>query len=173
MDSRKCRTTLLVAAVIGGAACSSGGSTANPTPVPAPPSAAAAVPAPVEGDVERTTFNPSLGVDLSKMTRRTSGLYVQDLTQGTGSVAARTRTATLRYVGYLPDGKVFDSGDITITLGANKVIRAWEDGVLGMRAGGKRRLVSPPHLAYGARGAPPTIPPNAVLVFDMELVQVY
>jgi FKBP-type peptidyl-prolyl cis-trans isomerase FkpA len=114
-----------------------------------------------------------LGIDLSKMARRPSGLYVQDLERGTGTVAASTRTATVRYVGYLSDGKKFDSGDITITLGTNKVIRAWEDGVLGMRVGGKRRLVTPPHLAYGSRGAPPAIPPNAVLVFDMELLQVY
>jgi peptidylprolyl isomerase len=125
------------------------------------------------GDIERTEFASSLGIDLMKMTKRTSGLYVQDLTSGTGSVAARSRTAVVRYTGWLPNGKQFDSGEITITLGANKVIRAWEDGVLGMRVGGKRRLVTPPHLAYGSRGAPPTIPSNAVLVFEMELMSVY
>jgi peptidylprolyl isomerase len=126
-----------------------------------------------DGNVERTQFNPELNIDLSKMTRRTSGLYVQDIERGTGAVAASTRTAVLRYAGYLPSGKMFDSGEITITLGTNKVIRAWEEGVLGMRVGGRRRLVTPPHLAYGSRGAPPDIPPNAVLVFDMQLLQVY
>ena len=107
------------------------------------------------------------------MMRRNSGLYVQDLQIGTGSVAAQSRNAVVRYTGYLPDGKSFDSGEITISIGAGKVIRAWDEGVLGMRVGGRRRLVAPPHLAYGSRGAPPAIPPNAVLVFDMELTQVY
>jgi FKBP-type peptidyl-prolyl cis-trans isomerase len=126
-----------------------------------------------DGDIEHTEFSPTLGVDLSKMMRRPSGLYVQDLSVGTGNVAAQTRTAVVNYAGYLPNGKRFDTGEITITIGAGKVIRAWDEGVLGMRVGGRRRLVTPPHLAYGARGAPPEIPPNAVLVFDMELVQVY
>src|SRR4051812_22394529 len=159
----ECRTVALLSCLAGVVGCSSGGSpaaTATSSPVPA----ATVLSAPT-GDVEATHFNPSLGVDLSKMTKRPSGLYVLDTEIGTGNVAARTRTAVVRYIGYLPDGKSFDSGEITITLGANKVIRAWEDGVLGMRVGGKRRLVTPPHLAYGARGAPPTIPSNAVLVF--------
>lgn len=158
------------------AGCSSGASSPAPAPAPsAAPVAAAPTTAavPLAGDVETTHFAAILNVDLSKMTRRTSGLYVLDTEIGTGNVAARTRTAVVKYAGYLPDGTMFDSGEITITLGTNKVIRAWEDGVLGMRVGGKRRLVSPPHLAYGARGAPPTIPPNAVLVFDMQLTQVY
>jgi peptidylprolyl isomerase len=158
--------TLLLAA-----ACSSGSGSAATTATPAVnPNAPVVGPA---GDVERATFSPSLGVDLSKMIRRPSGLYVQDFETGTGAVAASGRTAVVRYEGYLSDGKKFDAGEITITLGTNKVIKAWEDGVLGMRVGGKRRLVSPPHLAYGTRGSPPVIPPSAVLVFDMELMQVY
>jgi FKBP-type peptidyl-prolyl cis-trans isomerase FkpA len=151
-------------------ACASGGS----TPASSGASTAPASISPVsDGDIERTQFSPSLGVDITKMMRRNSGLYVQDLQTGTGAVAAQTRTAVVRYTGYLPNGKEFDSGEITISIGAGKVIRAWDEGVLGMRVGGKRRLVSPPHLAYGSRGAPPTIPANAVLVFDMELTQVY
>lgn len=114
-----------------------------------------------------------LGVDLGRMMRRVSGLYVQDLTVGTGSVAATGRTAVLEYTGWLPSGKQFDSGEITVTLGSNKVIRAWEEGVLGMRVGGTRRIVSPPQLAYGARGAGEDIPPNAVLVFELKLTDVY
>jgi len=153
------------------AAC---GGSAPPAAAPAPsrvnPNAPVVGPA---GDVERATFAPSLNVDLAKMIRRPSGLYVQDFETGTGSVAATGRTAVLRYVGYLADGKQFDASEITITLGTNRVIKAWEDGVLGMRVGGRRRLISPPHLAYGTKGAPPTIPSNAVLVFDMELEQVY
>jgi FKBP-type peptidyl-prolyl cis-trans isomerase len=168
------RTVLGAAAALAIVACASGGgSAATAATTAATSSAAAPIPAVPDGDIEHTTFGPSLNVELSKMTRRPTGLYVQDFEIGTGSVAARGRTAVVRYTGYLADGKQFDSGEITIGLGSGKVIRAWEDGVLGMRVGGKRRLVSPPHLAYGAKGSPPVIPPNAVLVFDMELTQVY
>jgi FKBP-type peptidyl-prolyl cis-trans isomerase FkpA len=135
-------------------------------------SAVVTTPQPIAGDVERTTFSPSLEVDLSKMTKRASGLYVQDVRMGTGGVAARERTTTVRYVGWLANGKEFDRGEITVTLGSNKVIRAWEEGVLGMRVGGIRRLVAPPNLAYGPRGAG-EIPGNAVLVFQMEVMSVF
>jgi peptidylprolyl isomerase len=107
------------------------------------------------------------------MTKRASGMYVQDLTPGTGSVATRGRTVVVRYTGWLPSGKQFDSGEISVTLGTNKTIAAWEEGLLGMRVGGKRRLVVPPTLAYGSRGAGDDIPPNAVLVFDMEVTSVF
>jgi len=159
-------------------ACASGGgatpapttSASSTTPAPITPASVSPV---ADGDIEHTQFSPSLDVNLAKMMRRNSGLYVQDLAVGTGSVAAQGRTAVVRYAGFLPSGKRFDSGEITISIGAGKVIRAWDEGVLGMRVGGRRRLIAPPHLAYGSRGSPPTIPPNAVLVFDMELVQVY
>jgi FKBP-type peptidyl-prolyl cis-trans isomerase FkpA len=136
---------------------------------PAPASASAA-PAPL-GDEERASFAPSLGVHLDAMTRRPSGLYVQDLVSGTGAVAIRGRAVVVRYTGWLPSGKQFDSGEITVTLGSNKTIRAWEDGLLGMRVGGKRRLVVPPSMGYGASGAG-DIPPNSVLVFEMEMTGV-
>jgi peptidylprolyl isomerase len=161
--------SLAVGSALGVAsACTAGGPGGGPAAA-----ASAPAPQPVAGDVERTTFAPSLGIDLSRMMRRVSGLYVQDLTVGTGSVAATGRTAVLEYSGWLPDGKQFDSGEITVTLGSNKVIRAWEEGVLGMRVGGRRRIVSPPQLAYGERGAGPDIPPNAVLVFEFTLADVY
>jgi hypothetical protein len=136
-------------------------------------STTASVPQPIAGDIERTTFDPALGVDLAGMTKRASGMYVQDLAAGTGSVATRGRTAVVHYTGWLPSGKQFDSGEISVTLGSNKTIAAWEEGLLGMRVGGKRRLVVPPNLGYGARGAGNDIPPNAVLVFDMELTSVF
>jgi FKBP-type peptidyl-prolyl cis-trans isomerase len=106
------------------------------------------------------------------MLRYASGLYVQDLTTGTGSVATRGRTVVVRYAGWLPNGKQFDAGEISVTLGTNKTIRAWEEGLLGMRAGGRRRLVVPPALGYGSRGAGNDIPPNSVLVFVMEVTGV-
>jgi FKBP-type peptidyl-prolyl cis-trans isomerase len=144
-------------------ACGQGASSAG---------ASGSAPQPIAGDIERTTFAPELGLRLDAMTRRASGMYVQDLTPGTGSVATRGRTVVVRYTGWLPNGKQFDSGEISVTLGTNKTIAAWEEGLLGMRVGGKRRLVVPPNLGYGARGAGNDIPPNAVLVFDMEVTSV-
>ena len=138
-----------------------------------PSSSAAVAPQPIAGDVERTTFNPSLDIHLDRMVKRASGLYVQDLATGTGAVAARGRTVVVRFTGWRADGKQFDDGEITITLGSRQTIPAWEEGLLGMRVGGKRRLVVPPNLGYGARGAGNEIPPNSVLVFDMTLQSVF
>jgi len=174
-----CRAGLSGIVAFSIAACASGGGWATPVTTTASTTATSTTTASIplspiaDGDIEHTQFSPSLGIDLTKLTRRPDGLYVQDFAIGTGSVAAQGRTAVLRYTGYLTNGKQFDAGEITITIGTGKVIRAWDEGVLGMRVGGKRRLVSPPHLAYGAKGAAPAIPPNAVLVFDMELLQVY
>lgn len=131
----------------------------------------AAVRAPIASDVERTTFAPSLGVHLDSMTRRVSGLYVQDLVTGTGAVVTRGRTAVVRYTGWLPDGKEIDSGEISVSVGSHQTIPAWEEALLGMRVGGKRRIVTPPNLAYGSRGSG-DIPPNAVLVFEMQVTDV-
>lgn len=136
------------------------------------PASTTSQPVPIQGDVERTAFAQSLGVDLGAMTKRASGLYVQDLEMGTGAVAVRGKSVVVRYAGWLPNGKRFDEGEITVTLGTNKVIRAWEDGILGMRVGGRRRLVTPPNLAYGSRGAGDDIPPNAVLVFEMQVMSI-
>jgi FKBP-type peptidyl-prolyl cis-trans isomerase FkpA len=154
--------TLLVAGFL--SACG-GGSSAS--------AATTTVPQPIAGDVERTQFAPALNVHLDQMVKRASGLYVQDLTTGTGRFASRGSTAVLRYTGWRADGKQFDDGEITMTLGKAQTIAAWEEGVLGMRVGGKRRLVVPPNLGYGARGAGDDIPPNTVLVFDITLQSVY
>ncbi|HVX39419.1 MAG TPA: FKBP-type peptidyl-prolyl cis-trans isomerase [Gemmatimonadaceae bacterium] len=145
-----------------------------PEAAPAAPAAAPAAPTslpqpqPVSDIVHQTTFAPSLGIDLSRMLRHPSGLYVQDLATGTGAVAFRGKTLVVRYTGWLADGTEFDSGEITVTLGGKGVIPGWEEGLLGMRVGGRRRLIVPPELGYGAAGQG-KIPPNAVLVFDMEL----
>jgi FKBP-type peptidyl-prolyl cis-trans isomerase FkpA len=106
------------------------------------------------------------------MVRRPSGLYVQDLVTGNGAVATLGRSIVVRYTGWFPNGKRFDGSEITVTLGGNKTIRGWEEGLLGMRVGGKRRLIVPPHLGYGAKTTG-EIPPNSVLVFDMEAVSVF
>ena len=133
-------------------------------------------PAGAQGDaseIGRTTFDPSLKIHLDSMSRRPSGLYVQDLATGNGAVAARGRSVVVRYTGWLPTGKQFDTGEITVTLGQNKTIRAWEEGLLGMRVGGKRKLVVPPYLAYGNRAQGDLIPPNSVLIFEMEALSVF
>jgi hypothetical protein len=137
----------------------------------AAPASVSATPQPISDDViTRTTFAPSLGVHLDQMLRHASGLYVQDVHVGTGAVALAGKSMVVRYVGYLSDGKKFDSGEITVTIGSSSTIQAWKEGLLGMRVGGQRRLVSPPNLAYGSRGAGSDIPPYAVLVFDIEMV---
>jgi len=147
------------------AACSGGGS--------GPAAAPTTVPQPIAGDVERTQFAPALNVHLDQMVKRASGLYVQDFTMGTGTFASRGRTAVVRFTGWRADGKQFDDGEITVSLGTKQTIAAFEEGLLGMRVGGKRRLVVPPNLGYGARGAGNEIPPNTVLVFDITLTSVY
>jgi hypothetical protein len=168
------RRAAIVAALCTTAACGGGGTTtaggASTAPAPVSNAGRVTTPQPAPGDIERTRFAPSLNVHLDSMVRRASGLYVQDLQMGTGAVATRGRTVIVRYSGFLADGKVFDSGEVSVTLGSNKTIRAWEEGLLGMRVGGRRRIVVPPTMGYGARGSGDVIPPNAVLVFDMEMM---
>ena len=106
-----------------------------------------------------------------------SGLEIKYLKAGkpNGKVATAGRKVGMRYVGRLTNGKQFDaSGKRTFSfrLGVGEVIKGWEAGVQGMKVGEKRRLTVPPKLGYGARGAPPTIPGNATLVFDVECVEV-
>ena len=154
---------VLLAIVAGAIAACAGGSSSG--------SGASGGPVPIASDVERATFAPSLGIHLDSMSRRPSGLYVQDLETGTGAVVTRGRTAVVRYTGWLPDGTEIDSGEISVSVGSHQTIPAWEEALLGMRVGGKRRIVTPPNLAYGSRGAG-DIPPNAVLVFEMRVTDV-
>jgi FKBP-type peptidyl-prolyl cis-trans isomerase FkpA len=127
-------------------------------------------------DARDVTFAPELGVDLDAMTRLSSGLYLQDLEEGTGTTALAGRTVGVLYRGWLPDGTLFDerqnaTNPFRFRLGAGMVIAGWDQGLQGMRAGGVRRLVIPPSLGYGDR---PTgaIPPNSVLVFEIRLLSV-
>ena len=106
-----------------------------------------------------------------------SGLAFIDITVGTGTAAKAGDNVTVHYTGYLTDGKKFDSSvdrgqPFTFPLGAGRVIRGWDEGVAGMKVGGKRKLIIPPALAYGDRGAGGVIPPNAELVFDVELLKI-
>lgn len=104
-------------------------------------------------------------------------LQVTDLVVGTGVEAVNGAQVVVHYTGTLPDGKKFDSSHdrnqpFEFQIGAQRVIPGWEQGVLGMRVGGKRQLIIPPELAYGARGAGNVIPPNATLHFVIELLEV-
>jgi FKBP-type peptidyl-prolyl cis-trans isomerase len=101
---------------------------------------------------------------------------IDDLVVGKGPEAVRGKTVQVHYTGWLTDGKKFDSsvgGDpFSFRLGAGEVIEGWDRGVAGMKVGGKRKLTLAPELAYGMAGAPPDIPPNATLVFEVELLGV-
>jgi FKBP-type peptidyl-prolyl cis-trans isomerase FkpA len=118
----------------------------------------------------------------SMTTKTDSGLQYEDLVVGTGAEASAGRQVTVHYTGWLQNadasaGRKFDSSvdrhePFVFRLGAGRVIRGWDEGVAGMRVGGKRKLIIPPALGYGSRGAGGVIPPNATLIFDVELLDV-
>lgn len=106
-----------------------------------------------------------------------SGLEYIEVEAGTGAQAEAGKTVSVHYTGKFQDGKVFDSSvsrgePITFQLGKGKVIKGWDEGIALMKVGGKAQLIIPPQLGYGERGAGGVIPPNATLVFDVELVDV-
>ena len=135
--------------------------------------AQATEPAPTNA-MGQPAFTP---VDTASMQRTASGLFVQDLTEGTGDTAQSGSTVVVHYTGWFTDGREFDSSHgrnepFTAQLGVGNVIAGWDEGMQGMKVGGKRRLVVPPELAYGAAGHPAGIPPNSTLVFEVELLEV-
>lgn len=106
-----------------------------------------------------------------------SGLSYEDSILGTGAEAKAGRMVVVHYTGWLTDGRKFDSSKdrndpFAFALGRGQVIRGWDEGVQGMKVGGTRKLTIPPELGYGARGAGGVIPPNATLVFEVELLEV-
>ena len=110
-------------------------------------------------------------------TTTASGLVIDEIEIGTGETAVAGRMVSVHYTGWLTDGRKFDSSKdrndpFAFPLGAGHVIRGWDEGVQGMQDGGKRKLTIPPELGYGARGAGGVIPPNATLVFEVELLKV-
>lgn len=146
--------------------------------------AAAAAPAAPSGlrppenpDPTANTYAPALGVDLKRFRKTPSGLYIRDDKVGTGAEAKAGTPVRVHYAGYLTDGKKFDASrdrgePYAFTPSEGRVIKAWDEGIPGMRAGGVRTLVVPPEIGYGALGAEPDIPANAVLVFRVDLLDV-
>jgi FKBP-type peptidyl-prolyl cis-trans isomerase len=124
--------------------------------------------------IEHTGFARELNVDTTAMTATPSGLRYLDLKVGEGPAAAASSAVSVRYSGWLTDGHLFDSSrngaPLEFRIGNHEVIDGWDEGLTGMKVGGKRKLVIPPALGYGAEGSPPVIPPNATLVFEVELV---
>lgn len=100
-----------------------------------------------------------------------------DVEVGNGASPQSGQQVVVHYSGYLTNGTKFDSSvdsgeALAFAIGVGQVIRGWDEGVMSMKAGGKRKLIIPPQLGYGANGAPPLIPPNAELIFDVELLEV-
>jgi hypothetical protein len=124
------------------------------------------------GVVETTTFVSSFGIDITAAgwNKTPTGLYYRTLTAGadTAKVVANGQRLTVRYVGWLVNGQTFDSGTYEFVLGSGGVIAGWNQGIVGMKVGEIRRLLIPASLGYGAAGRPP-IPPNATLVFDVQV----
>ncbi|HYW31880.1 MAG TPA: FKBP-type peptidyl-prolyl cis-trans isomerase [Gemmatimonas sp.] len=120
-------------------------------------------------------YAASLGVNIPAMTKLSDALYIQDIAVGTGVEATSGKTVRLNYTGWLANGTQFDSnqsgGLPPFVLGAGRVVEGWDRGIVGMKVGGRRRLVIGSALGYGAGGSGP-IPPNATMVFIVELLSV-
>ncbi len=145
----------------------------NPTPLP--PALPNTQTQPQPQAQSPASQQPSANID---MTTTASGLQYSDSVVGTGAQPQAGQTVIVHYTGYLDNGTVFDSSvqrnqPFEFVLGTGSVIRGWDEGIASMKIGGKRKLVIPPQLAYGAQGAGGgVIPPNAQLTFDVELVGV-
>jgi peptidylprolyl isomerase len=125
-------------------------------------------------EIEKTVFAPALGVDLTAMTKTSTGLYYRDLSVGTGAEVTVGKKAAVHYTGWLVNGTKFDENGAgqtpySFVAGARAVIDGFDQGVIGMKAGGKRQLVIPPALGYGSQAYGP-IPGNSILVFQVEVV---
>jgi FKBP-type peptidyl-prolyl cis-trans isomerase FkpA len=130
--------------------------------------------APVTRPMESVPFASTLDVDLARMTKTATGLYFRDIEVGTGIVVHALMEVTVQYKGRLSNGVTFDSTSVgqaplKVPIGRGRVIKGWDEGILGMRVGGRRQLVIPPELAYGSNRSG-IIPPDAVLVFDIRVL---
>jgi peptidylprolyl isomerase len=121
-----------------------------------------------------TTQPTTTGANMDNIITTADGLQMQDLTVGTGQEVKSGDTVTVNYLGTLTDGTKFDSSydrnqPFTTQIGVGQVIKGWDEGIVGMKVGGKRKLIIPPSLGYGSQAAG-SIPPNSTLVFEVELI---
>lgn len=126
-------------------------------------------------DITTVTFASNLGINIASMTKTTGGAYYQDVSVGNGATAVTANHLTVNYTGYLTNGTSFDTSigksPFGFTLGQGQVIQGWDEGLVGMRVGGTRKLVIPPSLGYGATQVG-SIPGNSILVFTVTLVSI-
>ncbi len=167
----KYRTTVLIPAILAllGLGIGSNAMAQDATPVAATPAATDASASPTPA-AKKKKAEP-------EVITTPSGLKYQILKRGKGSFAMRGETVSVHYTGWLTNGTKFDSSvdrgqPFQFILGAGQVIQGWDIGVAGMRVGEKRKLTIPPDLGYGAAGAGGAIPPNATLIFDVELLDI-
>lgn len=143
--------------------------TINPTEIPQLPTATPAI-------INQQEPAASSSADMAKVTTTADGLQIQDLTVGTGVAAKSGDTVTVNYRGTLTNGTKFDSSydrnqPFTTQIGVGQVIKGWDEGIVGMKVGGKRKLTIPAALGYGSQDMG-TIPPNSTLIFEVELLGV-
>jgi FKBP-type peptidyl-prolyl cis-trans isomerase len=129
---------------------------------------------PATRSLESIPFASTLDVNLARMTKTPSGLYYRDIEVGTGTIVHGKLDVKVHYTGWLTNGVKFDSNTedqtpLTVPLNRGRAIKGWDDGLEGMRVGGRRQLVIPPELGYGSNRSG-LIPPDAVLVFDIRVV---
>jgi len=135
----------------------------------------AATPSAADAQAASTGNVPGIPQLSGTVQQTASGLRYLDEVVGTGATVQKGQNASVHYTGWLTTGHKFDSSrdrgqPFTFGVGAGRVIAGWDEGVAGMKVGGKRRLILPPALGYGAQGAPGAIPPNATLIFDVEVL---
>lgn len=121
--------------------------------------------------IEEAEFASSLGINLANFTRTSSGLYYEDIAEGSGDPAAAGQEVEVSYAGWLTDGTQFDSGTFSFILGAREVVAGFDEGVTGMKVGGIRRIIIPPALGYGSQGSGP-VPPNSIMIFRIEVLAI-
>jgi peptidylprolyl isomerase len=133
----------------------------------------------VAAAVSQSTPTPSnlIAMDNENQVTTASGLKYVEITEGTGELPAKGQTISVHYTGTLENGKKFDSSRdrnsaFEFQIGEGQVIKGWDEGLSTMKVGGRRKLIIPAELGYGARGAGGAIPPNATLIFDVELLKI-